>query len=135
MPERTDIFKALGEENRLRLFQLLVQAGTELCCCELTDSLEEPLYAISRHLRVLKNAGLIGNRKEGRWTYSFLPRRAAQFQKHLQQAVLSLPPSSRTKKDLRNLARRLALRQEGKCVRGTGNSGRANRNRRRGKRV
>ncbi|MFQ5835459.1 MAG: ArsR/SmtB family transcription factor [bacterium] len=72
----TEIFKALSDETRLRIVHLLIAAGKELCCCEITDSLEESQYNISRHLKILKNAALIKDRKEGRWVYFNIANRS-----------------------------------------------------------
>jgi DNA-binding transcriptional ArsR family regulator len=41
----------------------------ELCVCEIEDALQEPQYKISRHLAVLKNAGLVRDRREGQWMH------------------------------------------------------------------
>ena len=76
MEQYTEIFKALSDETRLRIIRLLIAAGRELCCCEITDSLGESQYNISRHLKVLKNAALIKDRKEGRWVYFHIANRS-----------------------------------------------------------
>jgi len=62
------IFKALGEPVRLRLFSLLASSG-EVCVCHLTDALELPQSTISRHLGVLRHAGLVATRRDGKWMY------------------------------------------------------------------
>ena len=60
-------FHALSDQTRLRLLDLL-RAG-EQCVCDLTDSLETGQSRLSFHLRVLKDAGLVTDRREGRWVY------------------------------------------------------------------
>ena len=60
-------FHALSDETRLRLLELL-RAG-EQCVCDLTDSLETGQSRLSFHLKVLKDAGLVTDRREGRWVY------------------------------------------------------------------
>ncbi len=65
MPER---FKALGDPVRLRLFQLLAGCD-ELCVCHLTEALDLPQSTVSRHLGVLRHAGLVQTRREGKWMY------------------------------------------------------------------
>jgi len=62
------IFKALGEPVRLRLFALLSVSG-EQCVCHLTDALELPQSTVSRHLGVLRHAGLVSTRRDGKWMY------------------------------------------------------------------
>ncbi len=62
-----NIFKALSDETRLRILKLIEKG--EMCVCELSavTGLIQP--KISFHLGVLKNAGLIRDRKEGKWIY------------------------------------------------------------------
>jgi ArsR family transcriptional regulator len=60
-------FKALSEESRLRILMLLKHG--ELCVCDIAENLRLTQPNISFHLSMLKDAGLIGDRKEGRWTY------------------------------------------------------------------
>jgi len=60
--------KALGDPVRLRLFSLL-RTHEELCVCHLVDALKIPQSTISRHLGVLRHAGLVQTRREGKWMY------------------------------------------------------------------
>jgi ArsR family transcriptional regulator, arsenate/arsenite/antimonite-responsive transcriptional repressor len=60
-------FHALSDETRLRIVDLL-RSG-ERCVCELTDALDLGQSLLSFHLRVLKDAGLVTDRREGRWAY------------------------------------------------------------------
>ncbi len=63
-----EIFKALGDPVRLRLFQLLA-GHNELCVCHLTDALDLPQSTVSRHLGVLRHAGLVDTRRAGKWMH------------------------------------------------------------------
>lgn len=65
MVEYVNIFKALGDENRLRILLMLKQRP--LCVCEIHEVLNIALSTLSAHLKLMKNAGLITDRKEGRW--------------------------------------------------------------------
>jgi ArsR family transcriptional regulator len=105
-------FQALSEPTRL-----LSRARKELCVCEFVDALEEPQYHISRSLKILQNAGLITERREGRWVYYGLPSESDEFRQSLLRAVAALPQSV-VAKDERELARRLKLREGGKCLSG-----------------
>jgi ArsR family transcriptional regulator, arsenate/arsenite/antimonite-responsive transcriptional repressor len=60
-------FRALGDENRLKIIDLL-RSG-ERCVCELTDALDVGQSLLSFHLRALKDAGLVTDRRDGRWAY------------------------------------------------------------------
>ena len=118
MQNYTEIFKALSDETRLRIIYLLATTKKELCCCELTDSLEEPLYNISRQLKILKNAGLVERRKDGRWVYFSLQKRQDSFTKGVLGAINSLPLTDRRKKDQQNIMKVLSLRKGDKCLHG-----------------
>ena len=60
-------FHALSDPTRLRILMQL--AGGERCVCELTGELEAAKSRLSFHLRTLKDAGLVRDRREGRWVY------------------------------------------------------------------
>jgi len=59
------IFKALSDDTRLRIYLLLLQG--ELCVCELVNILNMEQSRISHSVRILKEAGLVVNRREGKW--------------------------------------------------------------------
>ena len=59
------MFKALSDETRLRIYLLLLQG--ELCVCELVNILNMEQSRISHSIRILKEAGLVDNRREGKW--------------------------------------------------------------------
>jgi ArsR family transcriptional regulator len=65
--ELVAIFKSLSDETRLRIIRLLHQG--ELCVCDLVTALDMVQPKVSFHLRILREAGLIRDRKEGRWTH------------------------------------------------------------------
>jgi ArsR family transcriptional regulator len=60
-------YLALGDTTRLRLLNLLEQK--ELCVCFFVEVLEQPQPKISRHLSVLRNAGLVTARRQGTWMH------------------------------------------------------------------
>jgi ArsR family transcriptional regulator len=66
--------KAVADDKRLRIVSLL--AGGERCVCELQDALDAGQSLLSFHLRTLKDAGLVTDRREGRWVYYALDREA-----------------------------------------------------------
>ncbi len=117
MEEFTAVFKALGDPTRLRLVRLLLEAGTELCVCELADSLEESQYNVSKQCAVLKAARLLESRREGRWVYYRLASGREQFHALLYRAVSDIP-GALIKRDRAELQKRLRLRQGGKCLLG-----------------
>jgi ArsR family transcriptional regulator len=70
------LFHALSDEKRLRILALL--AGGELCVCELTEALQLSQSLLSFHLRTLKDAGMVVDRREGRWIYYSLEASALE---------------------------------------------------------
>ena len=61
------IFKALGDENRLTILELL-HTG-ERCACKLQEALAISQPTLSHHMRILLDAGLVNARKEGKWIH------------------------------------------------------------------
>jgi ArsR family transcriptional regulator len=66
--------KAMADEKRLRILSLL--AGGERCVCELQDELDAGQSLLSHHLKALKDAGLVTDRRSGRWVHYALNRDA-----------------------------------------------------------
>ena len=67
MKQYIDLFKALSDETRLRIMILISEK--ELCVCQIEAALELSQVKISRHLRILKDAGLLKDRRDGLWIY------------------------------------------------------------------
>src|ERR1044071_10087547 len=67
-------FHALSDETRLEIVQLLSHG--ERCVCELQDVLDAAQSRLSFHLKTLKDAGLVSDRRGGGWGYYSLNRRA-----------------------------------------------------------
>lgn len=65
--EVTRAFQALSDPTRLQILQHLRQG--ECCVCELMEELDAAQSRLSFHLRILKEAGLVRDRREGRWVY------------------------------------------------------------------
>ena len=61
-------FQSLSNDKRLRCIMLL-QVHGELCVCELTHALNIAQPVISRHLALLRDAGLVQDRRNGQWIY------------------------------------------------------------------
>ncbi|HHJ16123.1 MAG TPA: ArsR family transcriptional regulator [Gammaproteobacteria bacterium] len=109
------LFQALSDSTRLRIIRLLVMTDEEICLCELVDTLLEPQYNLSRHLKVLRQAGLLTSWKEGRWVYHRLTENPDYLQQ-LYTLVRSLPDTDDVYcTDLRNFNQRMALRENGRC--------------------
>ena len=72
-----NIFKALSDDTRLRILKLL--EGGELCICKIMDVVDMKQSRISRHMGILKNAGLVTDRRDGKWVHYSLNLRPENF--------------------------------------------------------
>lgn len=82
-------FHALSDEKRLRILELLREG--ERCVCELTDALGAGQSLLSFHLKTLKEAGLVTDRREGRWVYYAADAEALA---EAEDAIAALAPAS-----------------------------------------
>ncbi len=71
-------YKAIADATRLRAM-LLLWHNNELCVCDLMQALDESQPKVSRHLAILKQAGLVQHRKQGLWVYYSLPPTLASW--------------------------------------------------------
>ncbi|GHH38652.1 ArsR/SmtB family transcription factor [Lentzea cavernae] len=68
--ELSTMFKALGDPVRLRLLSMIAsRPGGEVCVCELTPAFDLSQPTISHHLKLLRQAGLVGSERRGTWVY------------------------------------------------------------------
>jgi len=65
---QVEVLKALADETRLQLFMILMERG-ETCVCELAEMVAGTASNLSFHLTKLKAAGLISDRKVGKWIF------------------------------------------------------------------
>ena len=109
------VFQALSDESRLRIIRLMSSVDDDACLCELVDSLQAPAYKLSRHIKILRQAGLLTSHKDGRWIYHGLVKKT----KHLDllyKSVRALPdPSFIYQADLERFKQRMSLREDGRC--------------------
>src|SRR5882724_11431057 len=82
-------FHALGDETRLQIIERLSEG--EQCVCDLTDLLETGQSRLSFHLKTLKDAGLLRDRRQGRWIYYALDPDAIA---EIESAVAAIRPSA-----------------------------------------
>jgi ArsR family transcriptional regulator len=89
------LFHALSDSTRLSILQRL-RFG-ERCVCDLTDALDAAQSRLSFHLKVLKDADLVTDRREGRWMYYTLnPETLNQLGETVD--ALASPPSAAERK-------------------------------------
>ena len=68
MRKYAEIFKGLADQTRLTMLALLLQSG-ELCVCDIVEVLGITQSKASRHLRILRNLGLLDDRRAGVWVH------------------------------------------------------------------
>jgi len=110
-----ELFQSLADPTRLRIVRLLAMTNEESCLCEMVDSLQEPQYKLSRHLKILKQCGLLAAQKDGRWVY----HRLVKGRPHLTRlyAMMQALPDERGvfAADLVRFRKRMRLREAGRC--------------------
>ena len=115
MDDHADVFQCLADPTRLRLLNVLMQAG-EICVCELVHALRLPQYGVSRHLQKLVGARLLQARRQGKWIYYRINVRLKPYQRALLRAVAQLGTERKDfDEDLERASRRLKLRRDGVC--------------------
>ncbi|HEX6991128.1 MAG TPA: metalloregulator ArsR/SmtB family transcription factor [Gemmatimonadales bacterium] len=87
------VFQALSDPTRLAILEMLRDG--ERCVCELQDALDAAQSRLSFHLKVLKDVGLVRDRREGRWSYYTLVPEALQVAHDEVQRIASARSSRR----------------------------------------
>jgi len=112
-----DIAAALADASRLRIVMALRRG--ELCLCQMTALLELATSTVSRHVSILRQAGLVQSRKKGRWVYCRLAGREAPapVRGALQWVARGLRGEPQVREDARRLAGILKIDPEVLCRR------------------
>lgn len=84
LEEKVKIFKALSDPSRVRIMKML-QNG-EVCVCDIQSVLGLAMSTVSNHLSILKESGLIVDRKEGKWSFYKLNNRTSDS--NIQQMLI-----------------------------------------------
>lgn len=113
--KENEIFKALGDETRLRILNLFVSDRGHLCVCEMVDALKIPQYQVSKNLVVLKHAGLLEVERQGTWAYYSFKKEPPQ-NRLLITFLKQFCAGGLFEQDRQNLEVRLSVREAGKCV-------------------
>ena len=66
------VAKALGDPVRLQLVDVLRKHAGKVCVCELVPLFDLTQPTVSHHLKVLRDAGLVGSEREGLWAYYYV---------------------------------------------------------------
>jgi ArsR family transcriptional regulator len=100
MSDIVTIFKALADDTRLRVLKLLSRG--ELCVCEIAAALDLEQPRLSFHLRILKEAGIVADRRQERWILYRL-NDADMFLRFLFLAIQEKNPNAQALADLSRL--------------------------------
>lgn len=100
MNDLVAIFKALSDETRLRTLKLLEDG--ELCVCDIVAALDMVQPKVSFHLKILKDAGLIRDRRQGKWIHYSI-HDSEMFKRFLIHSVLEKISSESVGEDQRRL--------------------------------
>ena len=87
-----ELFHALSDETRLEIVAML-RSG-ERCVCDLTEALDAAQSRLSFHLKVLKDAGIVRDRRDGRWVHYELDREAFG---EIEELVAAMKPEATRK--------------------------------------
>jgi len=120
MQQFMGISKAMADQNRIRV--LLLLRDRELCVCQITEVLGLAPSTVSKHMSILKQAGLVEMRKDGRWAYYRLlsSKSTSTARKALRWIFEALADSSDALADVRRLEEVLAMDPEVLCKLQTG---------------
>ena len=110
-----ELFRALGDEERLRILSLLLSGHGEACVCELVDALRIPQYEVSRQLAVLRGVGLVTGEKRGTWVYYRIAPELPSFHRRVLDGLAAELQSDAALEDRDRFAGRLRLREGGVC--------------------
>jgi len=82
----SDLFGSFANPTRLRILNLL-QEQKDICVCDLCEILGEAQPKVSRHLAILRSAGLVEVRSEGKWKFYGLARPKTSLHRTLLRCV------------------------------------------------
>ena len=113
MKKIIEIFKALSEENRLRIFNLILLANQEIFAGEISNSLKKPQYTVSRHMGILIKSGLVKQRREGARIFYSLSEKAEEIRINLLQILDTIGGDFHNifKEDFENLREQMLKRK------------------------
>lgn len=114
----TNVFKALSDVTRLKIMWLLLSIDSKICVSEIIDVLHENQYNVSKHLKILKNAGLVYEKKEGKWIFYHYCGSIGYFDDMVKKAIMTIPEDEMVN-EISRCKKRLSMRVDGKCVVGT----------------
>lgn len=90
--ERARVFKALCDERRQRILELL-HSG-EKCACVLIEEMEMPQSSLSYHMKILCDSGIVTSREEGKWTHYQISKQGSEKALELLKEITAVSENS-----------------------------------------
>ena len=109
-----DLFKAFADSTRLRILNLLLEG--ELCVCDLCEVLDIIQPTVSRHLGHLRRAGLVTDRRDGKWMHYSIAEQPDRLRRTLLDCVRSCLRQVNVLRE--DLSRLRSDRPSGSCSKG-----------------
>lgn len=97
----TVIMKALSDQTRFKIIWLLCNIDSKICSSEIAEVLDESPYNISRHIKILKNADLVYEKKEGTRIFYYYNPGTTAFDHAVKSMVMQLPDNIMEKEVIR----------------------------------
>lgn len=117
MNDLVAVAKAFADPTRVRVLAAL--RGRELCVCELCDALGVTQSTLSTHLQVIRDAGMVRTRKQGKWIYYAIDPASTRLVESVFGFFAAPMRADRTlQRDGAEVSRRISERQDGACCRG-----------------
>lgn len=115
MREMIDISRALSDPNRVRALMLLTEGP--LCVCQIIEMLGLAASTTSKHMSILRQAGLVSASKQGRWMHYGLPPKNApqKVRRAIQWLISGLEDDPQIKQDKTRLQKLLKIDKEALC--------------------
>lgn len=88
--EKAKVFKAFCDEKRLRILELLKYG--EKCACKLLEDIEIGQSALSYHMKILVESGIVESRQEGKWTHYRISEKGSTYGLELLRELTTLTP-------------------------------------------
>ncbi|MEA4815457.1 MAG: metalloregulator ArsR/SmtB family transcription factor [Lachnospiraceae bacterium] len=83
--EQAKVFKAFCDDKRLRILELL--RGGEKCACVLIEQMDMGQSALSYHMKILVESGIVESRQEGKWTHYKISEKGSAYAQELQKKL------------------------------------------------
>jgi ArsR family transcriptional regulator len=107
-----NIFKALSDETRLKILKIFEKG--EICVCDLVSVLNVSQPRVSFHLNVLKEAGLVRGRKQGKWVHYSI-NDSDIFRRFLVHSVMEKIPEKTMKESFSRLEKIISVKNKSRC--------------------